>query len=388
MRLWGKLKTTWAGPSFLGRIFRGTMPPNIDITNGILIWERPTDELPELPADFKLVLTKSPCSPDSGRLQQLPEWMSYLETGDLIHVAPTSGAVRVLHRGQSMHNSYLLTEQCNSHCLMCSQPPKETEDRARVIELIKLFKMAPRIVRPIGLTGGEPLLCGELFLELLDTITSYHPNAPIHILSNGRLFARTAWAKKIAAIATGDLMFGIPLYSDIARRHDFVVQAKGAFDEAILGILALKDAGIAVEIRNVLHMQTVDRLRQFARFIVNNLRFVDHVAMMGLEGTGHTKMNLNALWIDPLDYAADLDAAVRSMARAGVPVSIYNLQHCILPESAWPYSRQSISDWKNAFDDACAGCEVRSECAGFFTSGTPLKSAHISPVKLSDHRCT
>ena len=74
-------------------------------------------------------------------------------------------------------------------------------------------------------------------------------------------------------------MFGIPLYSDIASKHDFVVQAKGAYDETI-GILNLKAYNQKVEIRVVLHQKTYERLPQLALFIVRNLQFVDHVALM------------------------------------------------------------------------------------------------------------
>jgi len=36
------------------------------------------------------------------------------------------------------------------------------------------------------------------------------------------------------------MLIGIPIYSDDPVRHDYVVQAKGAFDETMQGILNLK----------------------------------------------------------------------------------------------------------------------------------------------------
>ena len=51
-----------------------------------------------------------------------------------------------------------------------------------------------------------------------------------------------------ASIGHHDIMVGIPLYSDLSTHHDYVVQADGAFDETIRGILNLKRAKARVEI--------------------------------------------------------------------------------------------------------------------------------------------
>ena len=51
-------------------------------------------------------------------------------------------------------------------------------------------------------------------------------------------------------------MIGIPIYSADPSIHDYVVQAEGAFDETVRGILNLKRFRQKVEIRVVLHKQT------------------------------------------------------------------------------------------------------------------------------------
>jgi MoaA/NifB/PqqE/SkfB family radical SAM enzyme len=82
-------------------------------------------------------------------------------------------------------------------------------------------------------------------------------------------------------------------------RHDYVVQSVNAFNETVRGILNLKSLDRRVEIRVVIHKQTIDRLVRLCEFIARNLLFVDHVALMGLEITGFTRANLDDLWIDP-----------------------------------------------------------------------------------------
>ena len=149
----------------------------------------------------------------------------------------------------------------------------------------------------------------------------------LHILSNGRRFVDPQFARAYAAIEHPDAMLGIPIYSASSQTHDYIVQADGAFDETIRGILNLKTYGQQVEIRVVIHRQNYAHLPALAEFIARNLTFVDHVALMGLEMTGFAKANIETLWIDPWTT----EGAVRGGVPArglGLPTSIYNHQLC------------------------------------------------------------
>jgi His-Xaa-Ser system radical SAM maturase HxsC len=206
------------------------------------------------------------------------------------------------------------------------------------------------------------------------------PATAVHILSNGRRFADKSFARSLAALQHPDLMIGIPLYADTADDHDFVVQAEGAFEETIRGILNLKAARVRVEIRFVIHAESYARLPNFAQFVSRNLRFVDHVTLMGLELMGFAKANVDTLWIDPLDYQAQLVAAVATLQRAGVRTSIYNHQLCVLPTQIHAFARKSISDWKNFYADECSSCSQKESCGGFFASSTVRRSRGIAAL--------
>jgi His-Xaa-Ser system radical SAM maturase HxsC len=208
------------------------------------------------------------------------------------------------------------------------------------------------------------------------------PNTAVHVLTNGRDFAEDAAATAWAEIGHPDLWAGIPIYSAVDHIHDYVVQASGAFDDTVLGILRLKDKGQRVEVRVVLHAITAPRLKQTCEWLARNLPFVDHVALMGLENTGFTLANQELLWIDPLDYAGDLASSVQTLNAAGVPVSVYNLPLCVLDRSIWDVAVQSISDWKNAYLPVCDECGVRDQCAGFFATGRMRSSRGIRPIPL------
>src|SRR6202035_5569539 len=129
-------------------------------------------------------------------------------------------------------------------------------------------------------------------------------------------------------------------YAAVDHIHDYVVQAQGAFDETVLGILRMKDKGQRVEVRVVLHAITAPRLKQTCEWVARNLPFVDHVALMGLENTGFALAHQELLWIDPLDYADDLASSVQMLKAAGVNVSVYILPLCVLDRSVWDVAAQ------------------------------------------------
>jgi His-Xaa-Ser system radical SAM maturase HxsC len=276
------------------------------------------------------------------------------------------GYVRTVVRHGSRSNSLFATDRCNSLCLMCSQPPREVDDEAKASELVRIVSLMDSDTRDLGITGGEPTLLGDGLLQVIAACKTFLPSTALHILSNGRRFWYSSYAKRLGAVEHSDLMIGIPVYSHIDSLHDYVVQARGAFDETIIGLQNLARYEIPVEIRVVIQRHTAPRLPELAEFIYRNLTFAAHVAFMGLEITGFAKANLDDLWIDPEDYSDGLETAVTRLAMAGMNVSVYNHQLCRIPKSLWPFCRQSISDWKNEFAPECEGCAVKADCGGFF----------------------
>lgn len=303
----------------------------------------------------------------------------YLAHEDVVRVEPQRRAISALYRRSSESNSLLVTERCDNYCVMCSQPPRERDDSWLVEEIREVIPLISPGTLEIGITGGEPALLGEDLLELLELLKRHLPRTAVHVLTNGRRFSDPSFARAIARVRHPDLMLGVPLYSDLAESHDFVVQASGAYNETVSGILNLKRAGVRVELRFVVHRHTYTRLSAFAEFVTRNLLFVDHVALMGLEPTGFAKTNLDSLWVDPLDYSIELESAVHALTRAGVKTSVYNHQLCVLPRSVHPFARKSISDWKNLYFDECELCRARSACGGFFASSVSKRSRGISP---------
>jgi His-Xaa-Ser system radical SAM maturase HxsC len=324
--------------------------------------------------------------PTDVRRVVLPNDFSYLADGDVLRLWPAKNTVHTLYRRNTKYNSFLVTERCNHYCLICSQPPREVNDGWLVDDIIAALKLIDPLTPEIGLTGGEPTLLGDEFLGIIRVAKSYLPTTAVHVLSNGRQFADMNFTRAYAELKHPDIMVGIPIYSDLSTIYNYVVQADGAFDQTIRGILNLKRCGQRVEIRVVIHRQTFERLPQLAEFIARNLTFVDQVVLMGLEITGFTKANLSDLWIDPFDYQRQLTRAVDILDANRINVSIYNHQLCLLERKLWKYARKSISDWKNEFMPECNSCTERSACGGFFASASIKRSSHIRPLAAEASR--
>jgi His-Xaa-Ser system radical SAM maturase HxsC len=307
--------------------------------------------------------------------------IDHLRTDDIVVMEPNHGFIRTLYRPDSNHNVIFATQRCNSNCLMCSQPPQDRDDAEamadRNLQLIKLIDSPPsRLV----ITGGEPTLLGERLFDIIAALRDKFPETYLHMLTNGRIFAWPAFTARLAELRHPNFMLGIPVYSDDSTIHDYVVQARGAFDQTVIGLQQLARFGVRVEIRVVLHAITVPRLLQLAEYIYSNLTFAEHIALMGLENIGYAPRNMDQLWIDPHDYQDRLESAVEFLAIRGMNVSIYNHQLCVLRKSLWKFARKSISDWKNIYLDECRSCGVREGCGGFFKWATKLHSAHIRAV--------
>lgn len=296
---------------------------------------------------------------------------------DVILINPKAKKARILYRRGSNSNTIFATSRCNSLCLMCPQPPKENEevDFDQVIEQIKAL---PENVEELCITGGEPTLLGDKFIEILKLLAASQPNCHVHVLSNARACCSLKFSKSIAEAGISNLSFGIPLYSADANKHDFIVQHSGAFDETIAGIYNLARFGTKIEIRIVLHKQTYQELKLLSQFIYNRMPYASHVAFMAMEHMGFVKKHWDILWINPRDYADELSDAIRYLHRRGINCSIYNLPYCLCPKSLWPFLRNSISDYKVDYADACHLCVKESSCGGLFHY--QINSMPVTPI--------
>lgn len=304
--------------------------------------------------------------------------LDFILPNSIVAVELGSGNLRVLYRPESPHNVLFATDACNSHCLMCSQPSLPANNEKMTKELLRIIDLIPNQPEHIGISGGEPTLLKEGLFKILEKLKKKLPQTAVTMLSNARLFAYEDFVKKIAEISHPDFLISIPLYSSNAVIHDYIVQAKGAFDQTIQGLYNCARHELNVEIRVVLHKQTIPELLDLVNFIYRNMPFVSSVVLMGMEHMGYVRKNWDLLWIDPVDYVDVLEKTVQRLHYYRIRTSLYNLPLCILPKSLWNYARQSISDFKNIYLEQCEKCSQKNNCCGLFQSS---KTRHSTGIK-------
>lgn len=301
-----------------------------------------------------------------------------LQSGDVISPAPHPGRVTVLYRESDRHHALFVTNRCNSRCLMCSQPPTTEEDGwlfEESADVVRHFRTAPAT---LGITGGEPLLSPASLFSLVHKLQAACPSTRLEVLTNGRLLARPDIGELLAQLPA-PVIWLVPLYGHADFLHDFIVQAPGAFDETLAGLLALREHRQPIQLRVVLIDPVINWLPELCDFIGRNLPFVDVVSLMGCEPIGYALANRDMCKVDLSQRHDALRSGAQALRRRGVPHIFMNVPLCALPEDLRPRARQSISDWKNVYAGECANCTAKADCCGLFAwhehgwKPTPLK---------------
>lgn len=289
-----------------------------------------------------------------------------IELGDVVMPIPGKGTVDVPYRRSDIHHTLFVTNRCNSNCLMCSQPPTKNDDDWLVDEAIDIVRQIESSPDSIGITGGEPLLIGHRLREVLDEIHLWHPTTRIDLLTNGRLLSCRETVSGLLNGLEAHVTWLVPMYGHAHMLHDFVVQSPGAFEQTLEGILRLQEHGQSIQVRVVLIEPVLERLVDLCEFIGKNFPFVHEVALMACEPIGFALANNEVCDLDLHDWWPQLTRASQTLRRYGVRHMFMNTPLCALPKKLWPLAVRSISDWKQAYAEECAGCAVKDSCSGLF----------------------
>ena len=283
--------------------------------------------------------------------------------GDVLLVEPATGRAERLLRSGSAHNTLLVTERCDQLCVMCSQPPKKTH-----IDRFNHFEQACLLAEPdsvIGLTGGEPTLYKARLLDLIETVLSQRPDLEFHVLTNAQHF-EAADLPRLRAPLYHRVSWGIPLYSNVAARHDSIVGKEGAFARLHESFDVLLQAGARIELRTVLTATNVADLPALSRYVAARLRFIESWSVMQLENIGFAKNRWFDLFVDHTAHFDPISRAIDHAVLHGIAIRLFNFPRCTVPAPYRALAPASISDWKRKYPDACIGCREQALCSGFF----------------------
>lgn len=209
-------------------------------------------------------------------------------------------SIRVLYRDDSEDNAIVVTNQCNSNCIMCPDADvvRNTKENPAINKLLEQVKCIPDDTSHITITGGEPGLLKDNLLILLEECKLKLPNTEFLLLTNGRVFSDTNFTEKLKQCIPNNIRLAIPIYADNDREHDEITRAKGSFKQTIVGIKKLIEKNIDIEIRIVVLKKNYKNLERIARFIKTEIPQVKMVNIMALEMTGNAYKNKEQVWIN------------------------------------------------------------------------------------------
>lgn len=291
--------------------------------------------------------------------------------------------IRVLYRDDSEDNAIVVTNQCNSNCIMCpdSDAVRNTKENPDIKKLLEQIRCIPDDTKHITITGGEPGLLKENLLKLLEECKRYLPNTEFLILTNGRVFSNTDFTNKLEESIPNNTRIAIPIYADNEELHDEITRVKGSFRQAVVGIKKLIEKNIDVEIRVVVLKKNYKYLEKIANFIVKELPEVKMVNIMALEMTGNAYKNREQVWINFGEVKEYLYKACITIIKSGIITNLYNFPLCNLDERLYSVAHRSITDYKIRYKEKCEECRAKENCGGFFNSTINVKDIEVKPIK-------
>lgn len=301
-----------------------------------------------------------------------------LRVSDIVSIS-AEGDVCSLWQPALMDNTIFATSVCNQQCRFCPQAKvgnihSFSPQNSALFSTLKHNDMSF-----VTITGGEPTLLGADLPAMLQKLLSINPKTSIAILTNGMSFDDASYAAEVVKAGRTHTRICIALHSDVPSIHDSITGVPGAFERTSLGLLNLQRAGANIEIRIVMNRLNCERFLNMAFSIGMNFPFVTHVAFMGLELHEEAAKHANEVWVNPLEYMEQLSLAIYYLQCRGIPVSIYNLPYCLVPNSLWPFLCDSISAWKKTFLPICEPCSKKAVCPGLFATST-FQSPSIKPL--------
>lgn len=305
-----------------------------------------------------------------------------LTSGNIVSIS-ANGYFFVIHEKGAGEIDIFMTNQCNSNCVMCplSENVRKKKNEEHLEWLREYINILPEDIKYINVTGGEPTLGKDNFIEIMATLIGKFAYSDFQLLTNGRSMADKVFLQKVLKVTPKGMRFAIPLHASFPELHDKITQSKGSFVQTDRGIKNLLKERQKVEIRIVVSKKNIDYLRETAQYIANSYKGVFCVNFIGMEMMGNAAINRESLWVDYSEVFQKSKAAIDLLVKAGIDVQLYNFPLCALDRGYWHIAAKSITDYKVRFMDECEECFVKEICGGFFYSTKQVMNPQVLPIR-------
>lgn len=310
------------------------------------------------------------------------EEFNNISSGDILSIS-ANGNFFVIYKNDCSEIDIFVTNRCNSNCIMCPLPEnvRKKKNKRHIEWLREYITILPENINYINVTGGEPTLEKENFIEVMSMLTNKFINSDFQLLTNGRSIADNVFLQQVLGVCPKGIRFAIPLHASVSEVHDKISQSKASFMQTDRGIRSLLKARQKVEIRIVVSKKNLCYLTETAQYITNNYKGVFCVNFIGMEMMGNAAINKEILWVEYSEIFQKAKAAIDLLVRSGIDVQLYNFPLCAVSRGYWHIAAKSITDYKVRFMEECEDCFVKEICGGFFYSTKQVMSPKVFPIR-------
>lgn len=283
-------------------------------------------------------------------------------------------------------STIFLGAKCNSNCIMC--PAGDNERRqgfsySREL-LLKYIDYLPDNLEYLVITGGEPTMQTELFLEVLDLVRIKYPFTQVLLLTNGRSLSNRWLFSEVCKRHPENFRIAIPIHGSTSELHDSITRASGSFGQTLLALKMLMSTTIKVEVRIVVTKTNCNDLLHIAELITSHLPRVFCINFVALEARGNCALNFDEVYIDHRTSFLKSKKAIEYLVSHGYDVGLYNFPLCAIDKDFWPIAAKSISQYKNVYHANCAQCAAKPICGGFFTTTMSIAKPEVFPIRVEE----
>jgi His-Xaa-Ser system radical SAM maturase HxsC len=303
-------------------------------------------------------------------------------SGDVISIGE-KGYLSKVYDVETSEIDIFVTSHCNSNCVMCPLPEavRRRHDKKHLEWIKDYISILPENVGYINVTGGEPTLAKDGFLEILELLRDKFIYSDFQILTNGRSVSDRRFLHKLLEVCPVGTRFAVPLHSADPSVHDLITRTEGSFYQTDRGIKNLIKEQQTVEVRIVVSRKNIDSLNETAKYIALNYPGIFCVNYIGMEMMGNAALNKDELWVDYADVFKAARPGIDYLVNNGIDVQLYNFPLCDVNRGYWHIAAKSITDYKIRYMDECELCAVKDICGGFFQSTKQVMKPVVHPIK-------
>ncbi|MFA6285538.1 MAG: radical SAM protein [Parcubacteria group bacterium] len=233
--------------------------------------------------------------------------------------------------------------KCNNRCVMCTNPIDGLSleeggcfDSATLHECLDKNKMKWHEVDSVYITGGETTMRPDFFDSLSDIAESF-PFAKISILSNGRRFFYTDFAKK--CLSYPSVNYIIPIHGWNSKSHDKITGVQGSFDQTISGLenlFSMRQMDQEIEVRIIIHKINYKKINKILDLLLKKFPAVDRLVLVFIEYEGHAIKNLKSVELSYDKFYPQFDLLEKYLKKFK-EIRFYHFPLCAMPKKFWPY---------------------------------------------------